>query len=265
MINKALDQAPFPKARYLILLIVGASIASSIILSALPVRENIYWLLNYLLDSIYLILILSYLKKKKIFLFDLTLVLPKKILLKTILLMFFSLLFALGTISFVSLLLPETYYDESVPDLVQLDPLYLAFVGFFSIVLLAPLWEEIIFRGLILNRWMQKWSKTRAILLSSLLFALLHPLDGIGAFIFSIILAIQYLRTKNLLLAIAGHSFYNFVLFIFFVSGSLAGWGEAPLEIPNASETLIFGSICIAISLPILAYWLKKNWPKATE
>lgn len=255
-----------PKTRYVISLLIGGAIIDSVLLYTLRniLSENALWLAWYFIDVVYLIIVITVLRTKKINLFESKIESPRTTFLKTGALMFLSLVFALGTISLLSLLLPDIYSDAEEFNVVKFDPLYIAIAGFLSVVVLAPLWEEITFRGIILNRWTEKWSTTRAILLSSFLFALFHPLDIIGAFIFSIILSIQYLNTKNLLIAIVGHSFYNLVLFILFVSGSLAGWGEKPLEIPSTSETVLFGSICIAISLPILAYWLKKNWPKFT-
>ncbi len=254
----------FPKARFVIPLVLFGlfGLHGILYMTSNFLGENLYWLTSYSLDLLFLVMIIAFLRKKQIALHEAKM--SGSVFLKTGFLMFLSLVFAIGTVSFASLLLPDLY-DDPEQELVKLEPFYLAIAGFLSIVILAPAWEELIFRGLILNRWREKWSIGTAIILSSIVFALLHPLDPIGAFVFSMILAIQYLRTKNIFVAIVGHSFYNLLLYVFFISGHIAGLGQEPLEIPTNSEIIIFGSICLVLSLPVLTYWLKKNWPKSIE
>lgn len=256
----------FPKTRYVIPLIIGGLFVFTVSLYLLRniLSENTYWLAKYSIDIIYALIMIRVLKQRGINLFQSKIRSPARTFLKTGALMLLCIIFALGVVSFLSLLLPDVYYDEDV-ELVKFDPLYVAVAGFLSMAVIAPLWEEMAFRGIILNRWKEKWNPTRAILASSFIFALFHPLNIIGAFLFSLVLSIQYIRTKNILIAIVGHGFTNSILYVLFLTSYLTGLSDEPLEIPTTSETVLFGSICIALSLPILVYWLKKNWPKATE
>ena len=77
-----------------------------------------------------------------------------------------------------------------------------------SLVILAPIVEEFVFRGVFLTRFMAKTSMWGGILISSLLFGVLH-LDFVGAFLFGIIASLLYLRTGNLLLPILLHMLNN--------------------------------------------------------
>ncbi|WP_341960004.1 CPBP family intramembrane metalloprotease [Planococcus maritimus] len=77
-----------------------------------------------------------------------------------------------------------------------------------TLVILAPIVEEFVFRGVFLTRFMAKTSMWGGILISSLLFGVLH-LDFIGAFLFGIIASLLYLRTGNLLLPILFHMLNN--------------------------------------------------------
>lgn len=87
------------------------------------------------------------------------------------------------------------------------NPFYL-FFEILVISVLAPIVEEFFFRGVILHRIMLKTSMWGGILISSLLFGILHS-DIIGAFFFGVIACLLYLRTGNLLLPIMMHILNN--------------------------------------------------------
>ena len=263
MSNADRDATIFPKVRYLLpsLIFLGLLLYGVLWWVSPYISENVYWLAYYSIDLAYVAIVLTILKVRKINLFQSKA--GVRSALKTCVLMFLAMIFAFGSIMLFSLLLPEIYENEELDVLVKFDPLYIGIAGFLSMVILAPFWEEIAFRGLILNRWVHKWSITRAIILSSLLFALFHPLDIIGAFIFGLILAVQYLNTRNIVIVIIGHAFYNGILFLFFLAYYLFLSNET-VEEPTTRGILIFGLILTTISFPFLLYWLKKNWPKAT-
>ncbi|MEZ0481189.1 lysostaphin resistance A-like protein [Planococcus sp. SSTMD024] len=77
-----------------------------------------------------------------------------------------------------------------------------------TLVILAPIVEEFVFRGVFLTRIAAKTSMWGGILISSLMFGVLH-LDFIGSFLFGIIASLLYLRTGNLLLPILFHMLNN--------------------------------------------------------
>ena len=86
-------------------------------------------------------------------------------------------------------------------------------LNFVSLVAVAPILEEIVFRGFLLHRWSHKWNLRTAIIVSSLLFAIVHT-DPIGAFAFGVGMCILYLRTQSLYVPILCHAANNLIVWI---------------------------------------------------
>lgn len=88
-------------------------------------------------------------------------------------------------------------------------------------IFISPISEELIFRGVFLNRLQLALPVVFAVLISSLLFAALHSFGSIfSAFIFGICIAILYLKTDNIFVAIFAHFFNNLIaeIIVFFDS-----------------------------------------------
>ena len=82
-------------------------------------------------------------------------------------------------------------------------------------VILGPAVEELIFRGVLLNRLKIRIGVIPAILISSILFGLGHESVGmVSAFIFGVCMCILYLKTDNILTTISLHMLNNFVVII---------------------------------------------------
>ena len=82
--------------------------------------------------------------------------------------------------------------------------------GLLAIIIVSPISEELIFRGVFLNRLKFILPTTFAVLVSSLLFAALHSFGSIfSAFIFGVCVAILYLKTDNIFVAILAHFLNN--------------------------------------------------------
>ncbi|MET3539015.1 CPBP family intramembrane glutamic endopeptidase [Chryseobacterium limigenitum] len=79
-------------------------------------------------------------------------------------------------------------------------------------VIMAPIFEEIIFRGIIqkglMNKGVEPW---KAILLSSIIFGIVHanPWQFVGAVLLGCVLGLVYYKTKSLLLPMLLHGFNN--------------------------------------------------------
>ena len=90
----------------------------------------------------------------------------------------------------------------------------------------SPLLEEVLFRGIILNSFIKKYSSSIALIFSSLVFAIAHLnfIQGINAFFLALILGYIYLKTKSLYLCIALHFFNNILASIMpsFIFSSLS-------------------------------------------
>ena len=95
----------------------------------------------------------------------------------------------------------------------------------FVMVILMPVGEEILFRGIAYIGFAGRFGQTKGMLLSALLFALLHgyirsfmPLvfGGIPIFIMGLALAWLYIRTKSLIPCIITHSLVNLILILIY-------------------------------------------------
>ncbi|MBB6631896.1 CPBP family intramembrane glutamic endopeptidase [Clostridium algidicarnis] len=89
----------------------------------------------------------------------------------------------------------------------QTNPYFLVL----EITLIGPIIEEILFRGIILNGLLKKYSPSKAILFSSLLFSLIHgnlP-QMFNALFFGILLGLIYIKTKSLYAVIFTHIIAN--------------------------------------------------------
>lgn len=91
------------------------------------------------------------------------------------------------------------------------------FLGaFMKVVIIAPVVEELIFRGVIMHGLMRNYSKATAIFFSGLLFALFHlnPWQFPATFVLGILLGWIMIRTKNIGLAIIGHAINNLLVLL---------------------------------------------------
>jgi membrane protease YdiL (CAAX protease family) len=87
-----------------------------------------------------------------------------------------------------------------------------------STVILAPVCEEMLFRGLILEYIKQKRGVTTAVILSALIFGLVHvPIlpQMVGAFIMGIMMGYVYVLTGSLLSVIIIHAANNGLAYLF--------------------------------------------------
>lgn len=88
----------------------------------------------------------------------------------------------------------------------------LAFGSFIGAVLVSPISEELIFRGVVLNRLRIFIPTALAVLFSSMLFASLHGFGGIiSAFVFAMCMAVLYLKTENIFVPIFAHFLNNLI------------------------------------------------------
>jgi membrane protease YdiL (CAAX protease family) len=113
--------------------------------------------------------------------------------------------------------------QQAVVNLVGALPLPLALV---AAAVLAPLAEELFFRGVAFNAWERERGPRWALFGSALLFAAVHLLDGaflvfVPILIVGLVLALAYRRTRSLPLVFGMHASFNAVslLLAFFLPG----------------------------------------------
>jgi uncharacterized protein len=81
-------------------------------------------------------------------------------------------------------------------------------------VFIAPILEEMVFRGILLNGLLSRYSPRYAITLSALIFGLIHgkPLQMWGTFVVGLILGWIYFKTMSIGTTIILHSFLNSIV-----------------------------------------------------
>jgi len=102
-------------------------------------------------------------------------------------------------------------YFQSYEEIVEILGSGNLLVRSLPIVIAAPIGEELLHRGIVLNRllsWMPKWV---AVLVGSALFGLLHLnlLQGLYAFVLGIAFSLLYVRYRNLWVPIFAHAAIN--------------------------------------------------------
>ncbi len=81
----------------------------------------------------------------------------------------------------------------------------------FTLVIVAPLTEELLFRGLILRGFLSHYSIHKAVAVSGLMFGLFHlnPWQFLGAAVLGGVFAWWFVRTRSLLPCLFGHALNN--------------------------------------------------------
>ena len=99
---------------------------------------------------------------------------------------------------------------------------------------LAPMAEEIIFRGLIFDNWLYNMNKWTALICQSLLFSIAHGtmVHLIPTFVFSLFQCVLYMRTKKLIYCIITHMLYNVLVFALGVIPVPNVFGEIYIWLP---------------------------------
>lgn len=104
-----------------------------------------------------------------------------------------------------------SYLQEG--NLVPQNPLSI-FLLFLTIVVIAPIVEEIIFRGVLYNLLSDRMSLVAAAIASSIVFGLMHGAQFFQASVTGFVLAYIYQVTGDLKMAISAHAFNNGIVFI---------------------------------------------------
>ena len=139
----------------------------------------------------------------------------------------------LSVVVALSSLFPSAWFEEQLPDAMTTDLLQDVFealmrspMGYVAVGLLAPLTEELVFRGAILRalllwlgdkRLSQSTATWTAIAVSALLFAIVHlnPAQMPHAFLLGLLLGWIYCRTHSILPGIIFHWINNSMAFLF--------------------------------------------------
>jgi hypothetical protein len=137
--------------------------------------------------------------------------------------------------------------------------------AFMKVAIIAPIVEELIFRGLLLQGFRRNYSPLMAVMMSALLFALFHlnPWQFPATFMLGLLLGWIMLRTNNILLAVLGHSIHNFMVLI-----SITYWkeiSESNIFLLQKPMVYLYSSIIVIISISLIYTFGKRRVTDVTE
>lgn len=131
-----------------------------------------------------------------------------------------------------------------------------------KVVIMAPVIEELIFRGVIMHGLMRNYSKFTAVVVSALMFALFHlnPWQFPATFILGLLLGIVMVRTRNIYLCILGHAINNgLVLLSIQYADEIQ---QTPFAQSGKSNQLIISALIAAASLALIFLLSRKQRSK---
>ncbi len=134
---------------------------------------------------------------------------------------------------------------------------------FIMVGITGPILEELLFRGLILDGFLNRYKPGKAIFWSAFLFGLFHlnPWQFIPGFMIGLLLGYIYLKTRSLTTAILMHIVNNTFsyLIMFFYGKDINSFEDIFTEPGDYYTFLAAGIIIFAASLMILYKILNRN------
>ncbi len=125
-------------------------------------------------------------------------------------------------------------------------------------VILAPLLEEILFRGIIMKGMINNQVRpVTAILVSALIFGAVHfnPWQFAGAFLLGLVLGLVYYKTKSLLMPILLHAFNNLL------SASMMMYSDSETfsGLFNINKEILLVAGVVIFAIPFYFFAIHKN------
>jgi membrane protease YdiL (CAAX protease family) len=164
-------------------------------------------------------------------------------------------------------LIPSSWLQELMPELPNtaekaFDLVLKDRCGYFIVGLLAPLSEELVFRGAIL-RELLKWKENPwiGIIISAMLFSLVHmnPVQMPHAFLVGILLGWLYYRTNSIIPGVTWHWVNNTIAYVMY---NLTNPDETLLEYFGSQQRVLMAvGFSLMIFLPAL-YQLNQRLSK---
>ncbi|MBI2113059.1 MAG: CPBP family intramembrane metalloprotease [Candidatus Wildermuthbacteria bacterium] len=166
-------------------------------------------------------------------------------------------LLALGAPGMLDYLLEGTdSFSESA------TPILYTILTALSLMILAPVIEEVVFRGILMHRWAVKWSPGVAIIATSIVFGIVHDLNGFGAMVFGLVAGLLYFKTGSLLVPIFAHFLNNGIVFLYLL------FNTAITRVMYPAQELVVvmaGLILLVVTGPILFAFARHSWPGCAD
>ena len=146
-------------------------------------------------------------------------------------------IFLLTLISFVpDIFRMLTPYLERLAEEDDISAVYLFIIA----VIVAPIVEEIVFRGYIMNKWVDKYSVKKGVIFSSLLFMIFHFQSlFVPQLLLGLLCGLVYVKYSNLFYAIFTHSLYNFLVIL------------PVLLLPDDGDAAVEGILALSEEIPV--------------
>ena len=128
-----------------------------------------------------------------------------------------------------------------------------------KVAVIAPIVEELIFRGIILQGLRRNYSAFTSVFMSALLFSLFHlnPWQMPTTFILGLLLGWIMVMNNNILLSILGHSVNNLMVLL-----SMTYWEKIssfPIYLMDKKD-LMYTSYLVVIFSLVLIYLFSISW-----
>jgi uncharacterized protein len=161
------------------------------------------------------------------------------------------------TIHVEKILPPPDWFIELFDRLFESD--HGVWFGIFRVVILAPVVEELIFRGVIFSGFQRIYPAFWSIFFSALLFALFHlnPWQLGPTFLLGLLLGYVRLRTGSLLAAIFTHALHNAMIFLSVYYKE--GWGIQDWLQPGRLPGYTVSLVLLACGVSLVYYITRKD------
>ena len=125
-----------------------------------------------------------------------------------------------------------------------------------------PFLEELGFRGWLLHKLAKRWTVKTSIIVSSILFAVIHTQDIMGSFIFGIVMCLLFIKSRTLFVPIISHVVYNLSLVIYsYIDYNNTAISGIAVFIDVILNNYLLLTIISIISLFWVLLFVYKNWP----
>jgi membrane protease YdiL (CAAX protease family) len=127
-------------------------------------------------------------------------------------------------------------------------------------IVLAPVVEELFFRGILMQRWAYRWGTRTGVIASSIAFAVGHG-EWLGHFAFGVLLCAIYLRTRRLWVSMLAHALNNFVVVMSLLPNALSGRTE-PADTLASFRAQLWSAAPLLVAAGVTAWvYGRRYWP----
>jgi membrane protease YdiL (CAAX protease family) len=138
------------------------------------------------------------------------------------------------------------------PEVWQRPSVWFATVMIVTIVIAGPFAEEWFFRGLLLRRFTHKWNARAGTIVSSAIFALLHPNNPLGSLVFAVLLSQIYATYRSLWAPVIVHGTSNAL--------AIAAANASRSILPSGEVHWTWAESTAVVVLIVSALALRKSW-----